>query len=573
MTMILLFLGTLLFSIIANSNARMIIGGWTPVTDLTRSNTLLYNAVGSAINQTSLLPKANGVGQWRLFNWTIDKASSQVVAGVNYDVVITAKRLVKPFNCTTIELFIWYQPWLSSVQITKQFVKGHTCPANLTGNGSSPSAPQSSVPVVPTVPIDVPVRHPMDPIEPQPSNPIPVDPIPVHPIPVDPIPVHPPVDMPYPPGSSQPVSDPANDVNVMSSLTFALNVSAYSAAKYQVSIVNATSQTVFGWNIGITVQLKQKAAPFTCFVVRFVIYKRPTLGPGAYALTSVNKLDQACTLKATPVNISSATSSFPSPVSSPPVQYSYIEISSYTSPTACSGTRNGVITGISTGACIPNVSKGSSYRYGCSAGTGVSPTGVMSMIPPPQGGPAQGGPQQGGPTATMQSYPWDLSAKTIEGQHRQCNGMHPMMIQIVPLGCTFHSAALSVGSNCVSSATPFSNYGVGLLATRSHDQTSCSLLSDVWTFTPINTCISKISANTTNAISAFSGITNTFSALNGMGSYRLIGCDSASYTVQQFSTTDCSGNPASVSTSPLQTCTQNPSDQLWRGMQCIRPQQ
>lgn len=552
------------------------IGGWNVVTE-PESNQMLVAAVTSALNQTQLVPRRKpGTVGGPLFTWSIVTAKSKVVSGMSWDVTVLARKTSAPFNCTTLEFQIWQQPWLQSVRIMKQNVKDLKCPSKNTptksptlrpkdqtfqhdaGQGTSTSPEKAppknndkdnnqqalflppNVPNPPMLPPQKPVLSPTF----APSSGVQDEPVGPHGIPIGAPP------NPFGPSTGWStvfsaskngiVKDCLNQVIINSGLTN-YNLTATSA-KFKMGNAMRTYD--------IIAVMQQTVSPFACTINEFVV--NYSTDDGMYTVVQSHRMQDCPTAGSPPTALPTpAISTLTNPPTSAPL-YTFIEFTSYGTPNKCTGKMNGVITGVAAGACVQNLASFTSNRFGCSPATSTSP-----------------------PRAYGSTYPWDTSATNIQDQHRMCDGIAPMFVMSIPLGCKHVSSPTTpsqfTSSNCLSSASPFSKYGPGLLMTRSRTLESCSLLADFWTFTPTNTCISKASLNATSSLPMFGGLVNSLAAVkSGMGSYKLTSCSSDGIAISHYKSTDCSGKPASQATSPLQGCTQNPADLLYRGMQCIR---
>ena len=122
-------------------------------------------------------------------------------------------------------------------------------------------------------------------------------------------------------------------------------------------------------------------------------------------------------------------------------------------------------------------------------------------------------------------------------------------------GCLQTGPSTSTRQQCITTTTPFSQYGAGLLYTWSNDAPTCQrspIFSNKWTLTPINRCISNIP---------------------GQAPYVITRCNSANntYTVAQFASSDifCTGAPTSrPNTVSIQQCVREPSG-LFVGVRCV----
>lgn len=123
-------------------------------------------------------------------------------------------------------------------------------------------------------------------------------------------------------------------------------------------------------------------------------------------------------------------------------------------------------------------------------------------------------------------------------------------------GCLQTGPSTSTQQRCISTTTPFAQYGAGLLFTWSNQNETCNqrspIVANKWTFTPINRCISNVPGQAPYVITRCSSTDNT-------------------YTISQYGTNDflCSRNPVGPpNVQSLRQCVREPSG-LFLGVVCV----
>ena len=146
----------------------------------------------------------------------------------------------------------------------------------------------------------------------------------------------------------------------------------------------------------------------------------------------------------------------------------------------------------------------------------------------------------------------NIQIRTYASNDNTCSNS-PQVSYNLNTNCLSVSSTSSTSERCISTLTPWSNYGPGLLITTSRSQSVCQggpTSADTWTFAPTGRCVTgQVGGN--YIISACQGFAG-----------------GGSYTINYFTTNDCSGPPTRSQNVPLTGCTATPSGQF-QGMHCM----
>lgn len=215
-------------------------GGW--MTQRVDNNPLLWNAVGSALFQTSMLPKSSKSGtEGPLFSWTIISAKSQVVDGINWDVTIRAQNKRSPYNCTTLQFMIYENPTNHGVTIKKQsLLLGGMCPKVSNGGLINAGGNTGITGGIPGIGGGIPGGW----VGQQITN--------------DP-----------------PLWNAVGSALYQTSMLPRSSRSGTVGPLFSWTIISAKSQVVDGTNWDVTVRAQNKRAPYNCTTLQFMLYELP----------------------------------------------------------------------------------------------------------------------------------------------------------------------------------------------------------------------------------------------------------------------------------------------------------